>query len=392
MSGRVLLVMPTSTYRAPAFLAACARLGLEVVLATDESAGPPLGPPSLHWELPPEGGPGAFGAVRELDAVVGVDEASVLPAARIAARLGLGGNPLAAAAATRDKLKLRRELAGTGLPQPRWAVWEPGGRMPEVGFPCVVKPVSGSASFGVVRADSPEQLRAAGARVGGLLGERAPLLVESFVPGPEIAVEALVRQGTLLPLAIYDKPEPLDGPYFAESIYQLPSELPAADQEAVAEVLGAAVGAIGLRQGPVHAEFRLGAGAPTLIDLASRSIGGRCSQVLRFRSGATLEELILRNALGWPLPDLALDGKPTGVLMLSAPRAGRLVSIEGRERALRVPGVEGVDVTATPGTQVAPAPEGDRYLGFVFASAPSPAAVRAALRAARDELTITVEG
>ncbi len=391
MSGRVLLVMPTSTYRAPAFLRACERLGLEVTLATDSPDGPPVGPAAIPWELLSAGRGPLPPAIREVVAVVGVDEASVLPAARIAARLGLAGIPVEAAIATRDKIQLRRALEGTGLPQPRWAAWSPDHPAPDLGFPCVVKPTSGAASFGVIRADNRAELLLAGARVRRLVGGQATLLVESYVPGPEIAVEALIQDGELLPLAVFDKPEPLDGPYFAESIYQLPSGLPSADQEAVAEVLAAAASAIELRRGPVHAEFRLGAGAPTLIDLASRSIGGRCSEVLRFRSGASLEELILRQALGMTLPDLQLEAEPAGVLMLSPRRAGRLVSIDGRESALRIPGVEAVDLTATPGSLVAPAPDGDRYLGFVFARAGSPAAVRAALEAARASLVVTVE-
>ncbi|MGC8474118.1 MAG: ATP-grasp domain-containing protein [Candidatus Dormibacteria bacterium] len=387
----MLLVMPTSTYRAPAFLRASERLGLDVTLATDDPAGPPVGTPAIPWETLVEGRGPIPAALRDVAAVVGVDETSVLPAARVAARLGLPGNPIDAAMATRDKSLLRRALQGTGLPQPRWTDWPPDCPAPELGYPCVVKPTSGAASFGVIRADDREELILAGARVRRLLGDRATLLVESYLPGPEIAVEALMRDGELLPLAIFDKPDPLDGPYFAESIYLLPSELPPADQGAVAEVLAAAASAVNLRQGPVHAEFRLGSGSPTLIDLASRSIGGRCSQVLRFRSGASLEELILRQAMGMPLPDLQLEPDPAGVLMLSPERAGRLVSIEGREAVLRIPGVEAVDLTAPPGSIVAPAPEGDRYLGFVFARAGSSAEVRAALGAARERLVVTME-
>ena len=391
MSARVLLVMPTSTYRASAFLRASEQLGLDVTVATDDPAGPPVGAPAIAWGPVVEGLGPLPPALRDVAVVVGVDETSVLPAARIAARLGLPGNPLDAAMVTRDKSRLRRALEGTGLPQPRWSAWPPECPAPDLGYPCVVKPTSGAASFGVIRANNRAELLLAGARVRRLLGDRATLLVESYLPGPEIAVEALMQDGELLPLAIFDKPDPLDGPYFAESIYQLPSGLPSADQEAIAEVLAAAASAIHLRQGPVHAEFRLGSGTPTLIDLASRSIGGRCSAVLRFRSGASLEELILRQALGMPLPDLQLEADPAGVLMLTAERSGRLVSIEGREAVLRIPGIEAVDLTATPGSVVAPAPDGDRYLGFVFARAGSPDGVRAALEAARDRLVITVE-
>ncbi len=397
MRRRVLLVMPTATYRAAAFLRACDRLDLEPILATEEPAAVPRAGAQLLINL--SGGrpapPLALAALLPIHAVVGVDEASVLAAAVLAAQLGVPANPPEAALATRDKTLLRRLLSQSGLPQPRWATWRPGKPAPDVGLPCVVKPKALSASFGVIRADTRDQEISAGERVRRLLAERGlegdgELLVESFVPGPEIAVEGLLRDGELVPLAVYDKPVPLNGPYFEESVYQLPSRLAAADQGAVVEVLAAAATGLGLRHGAIHAEFRLGTGSPTLIDLASRSIGGRCSSVLHFASGATLEELVLLNALGDPLPDTRLDPEPSGVLMLSAPIAGRLTNIEGRERALAVPGVVGLEITAVPGAVVGAAPASDRYLGFVFASASTTGAVHQALLGAREELKISI--
>lgn len=394
----MLLVLPTATYRAAAFLRAADRLGLEVVLATDAAPGLPSATPQLVLDLehPETVVRSDLDALGRLDAVVGVDEAAVLAAAELALRLGLPGNPIAAARATRDKSELRRLLSGSGLPQPRWAVWAPDQPPPELPPPCVVKPLDGAASFGVVRADSRAQLERAGEQVRSLLAGRGggagcPLLVESFVPGPEIAVEGMLARGELLPLAVYDKPGRLDGPYFEESIYLLPSRLAAPDQEAVWEVLAAATRALGLRHGAVHAEFRLGSGAPTLIDLASRSIGGRCSAVLRFHSGSSLEELVLRNALDLPLPDLALDPRPAGVLMLSAPGSGRLVRVRGSERALAEPGVGAVEITVAPGTALESAPGGDRYLGFVFAHGSDQREVQQSLLAARADLDFDLE-
>lgn len=395
MRRRVLLVLPSTTYRAAAFLDAARRLGVDVAVAT-ERPGPGLGT-ELLVHLGGAGGAAPIAALKGLgriDAVVGVDESSVLAAAEIAAQLGLPGNPVAAARLTRDKAALRRHLLGSGLPQPRFQIWRTGTPAPDVDFPCVVKPLDQAASRGVVRADSQEQLEAAGAEVRTLLGDdpdcSRDLIVESYVEGPEVAVEGLVVRGGLVPIAVYDKPEPLSGPYFEESIYLVPSRLPAADREGLSEVLSETVAEVGLVQGAVHAEFRLGAGAPVLIDLASRSIGGRCSSVLKFRSGVTLEELVIQAALGESPSDFELEPMPSGVMMLPVPRTGRLRGVTGRELALAVPGVTGLELTATPGTELLAPPRGDRYLGFLFARGDTQEAVIDSLRRAHSRLSIAI--
>lgn len=406
MSRRVLLVLPTSTYRASAFLAAARRLGLEVVVASEE----PSTLRSLHTggELlidlsHPELAPDRLVELQEAEeiaAVVAADESGVLVAAHLAWALQLPGNPPAAAAATRDKARLRDRLRLAEIAQPRWAIWAHEDPPAWELFPAVLKPLDQAASRGVVRANAPVELPPAGARVRRLLAagcgpERAavprPLLVEEFVPGPEVAVEALISGGNLIPLAIYDKPDPLDGPYFEETIYTVPTVLPPARQEAVRQTVAAAVGALGLTTGPVHAELRLGWDDPVLIDLASRSIGGHCSSVLHFRQGQTLEELILLQALGEPLPDPELEAGGAGVMMLPIPRAGRLLEVSGREGALAVPGVESLEIAVPLGTSIAPPPEGDRYLGFMFARGTDGPDAARALRLAHSQLRFEID-
>ncbi|MHB1527093.1 MAG: ATP-grasp domain-containing protein [Candidatus Dormibacteria bacterium] len=405
MSRAVLLVLPTRTYRAAAFLAAARRLALEVVVASEDAS--TLG--HLHPErelvvdfLHPEEAADRVarlvGAER-IQAVVAADEAGVIYAARLAEALGVGGNSPAAAAATRDKAQLRRLLAARAIPQPRWALWAAGAPPPALGFPAVVKPLDQAASRGVIRVEDELQLTHAGRRIRTMLAEdpdcpadhsQADLLVEEFIAGPEVAVEALLLDGELQPLAIYDKPEPLDGPYFEESIYTVPTGLAPDRRAQVWNQLQSAVWALGLGTGPVHAEFRLGQGQPRLIDLASRSIGGRCSTVLHFRSGATLEELILLNALGEQLPDVGLEEGGAGVMMLPVPGPGTLLAVAGRDDALAVPGIEGLEITVPIGRAIAGPPEGDRYLGFLFSRAADGEAAARVLRAAQARLRIEV--
>ena len=346
-----------------------------------------------------------------LDAVVAVDDQGVVVAALAATRLGLAHNPPAAVAATRDKAAMRTALAAAGtVRQPAFLIVPggPGARgVPEeagaevaiaageIGFPCVVKPVSLSASRGVIRVDNAAQAAAAGERVRAILGEatgdgKAPLVVERYIDGTEVAVEGLLRGGRLEVLAVFDKPDPLVGPYFEETLYVTPSRLPAGTQDRLVEAVAAAAAAIGLVEGPVHAELRIDVeGQPWLLEVAARSIGGLCSRSLRFGAGVSLEELILRHALGLPL-DPVREQAASGVMMLPIPVAGTLVEVRGQEAARSVPGIEGLELSVLPGRPVRPLPEGDRYLGFLFARAPKPEAVEAALRAAHACLEVVV--
>jgi biotin carboxylase len=386
---RVLLILPSATYRAPDFLAAARSLGVEVVLAseTEQTMAESMGDRAVVLPLDdPEASVAAILALHArspVDAVVAVDDGGSLVAAMAASALGFPHNPPAAIATTRDKLAMRRAFAVAGVPQPRFAPDH------DIGFPRVVKPVGLSASRGVIRVDEPELLDATIDRVA-LIAD-GPVITEEYVPGIEVALEGLLDGGHLHVLAIFDKPDPLVGPYFEETIYVTPSRLPAATLEELGASAAAAAAALRLREGPVHAEFRITPeGRIATLELAARSIGGLCARTLRFGAGIALEVVILRHALGLPTDDLTRERPAAGVMMLPIPRAGVLESVDGIDAARAVPGVVGVELTLRPGRPVVPLPEGDRYLGFVFARGETPEAVEAALRAASEELDIVI--
>ena len=406
--SRVLILLPTATYKAPDFLAAAQALGIEVVVGSEQAQtlATAMGDRALTLDLEdPEAAAGAVVEAarrRPFDAVVAVDDQGVLVAALAASRLGLPSNPPEAVARTRDKAAMRAALASArpALRQPEHRVVGPGDDVAalaaDIGFPVVVKPVSLAASRGVIRADDPEGARSAAERIRVILKEAGqppdePMLVEAYVPGEEVAVEALVRGGVLDVLAVFDKPDPLVGPYFEETIYVTPSRLPGEVQARVSEAVTGAAAALGLREGPVHAELRIDpAGQPWVLELAARTIGGLCSRTLRFGTGVSLEELILRHALALPL-DPVREQMATGVMMLPIPTAGVLREVTGQDEARAVPGITGLELSIRPGRPVRPLPEGDRYLGFLFARAERPEDVELALRTAHAHLGLVID-
>jgi biotin carboxylase len=342
--------------------------------------------------------------------VLGVDDDTAIVAAAIATRLGLRGNAERAALAARDKHLQRVSLAQAGVQVPGFSVHtlaEPATDVAAaVRYPCVIKPLRLSASRGVIRADNPEAFVAAQTRLAAILaqpdiagcGEWAErYLVEDFVGGPEVALEGLVSDGRLHVLAIFDKPDPLDGPFFEETLYVTPSRLPNAAQAAIAECAQAAVTALDLREGPIHAELRWDNERAWLIELAARPIGGRCSAALKFgergtgKGEWTLEEVIVRHALGMDLPLLEREARPSGVMMIPVPKSGTLRAIRGQTDAARVPGVDAVQLTIAPGQAVVAWPEGSRYLGFIFSHGEMPELAEAALRAAHAKLKFTID-
>ena len=330
-------------------------------------------------------------------AVVAPDDATVELAGRVASELGLAGNPPGAARLSRRKDLARARLAAAGVRVPEFRVLDL--RRPldlsGISFPCVVKPVAMSASRGVIRADDAAELAAAVGRVRTIVSgardeeERSRLLVESFVPGPEVAVEGLLQDGRLEVLAIFDKPDPLDGPFFEESIYVTPSRLGRAAEERIVECVRRAVAAFGLVAGPVHAELRWNAGEAWLLEAAARTIGGECSRLLRFSAGHSLEEVVLAAAMGRRLPH-GLDSAAAGVMMLPTPRSGTLRRVEGVLDALGVPGVDEVSISAGTGAELVPLPEGGAYLGYIFARGETPARVESSLREAAGRLRTVI--
>jgi len=390
---RVVLLLPTSTYRAPDFVHAARALGVEIVVASEEL--PTLADPEgrrtavVALDDPERAADElvALDARAPVDAVIAVDDRGVVAAARAGALLGFPVNPVEAVERTRDKAAMRVALAVGEIPQPRFAV----GDDPEalvraldaVGLPCVVKPVGLAASRGVIRADDPEGVRAAAERALAIAGT-GPLLVEEFVPGDEIAVEALLRDGRLDVLAVFDKPDPLEGPYFEETIYVTPSRHDHAVLARAEQLVADAAAALGLREGPVHAELRVDATSNRMwiIEIAARTIGGLCARTLRFGAGISLEEVVLRHALQLPLDGLVREPAASGVMMLPIPSAGTLHAVRGRDEARAVPGIVGLEITIPIGRPVVPLPEGDRYLGFLFARGETPDEVEQALRTA----------
>ncbi|HVC23935.1 MAG TPA: ATP-grasp domain-containing protein [Candidatus Dormibacteraeota bacterium] len=405
MVKQVLLILPTRTYRAKAFLEAARSLRLDVVVASEESSTLAHLRPDSELVIDLDEPVLAVREVAEravgiaIDAVVPADDGAVLAAAHISQRLGLPTSSPEAVAATRNKFLLRQRLAHAGVTQPRWWLWHDGEPPPAATFPVVVKPLDQAASRGVIRADDQVQLVSAGERSrraasdrpdGGEAGRRADLLVEEFIPGPEVAVEGVLSGGLLRVLAVYDKPEALDGPFFEETVYTVPSELAAAELDRVERAVQVATWGLGLSQGAVHAELRLGGVEPQVVDLASRTIGGRCSAVLRFTSGRSLEEIVLLSALGEDLGNLDLEPGTRGVMMMPVPGAGKLQSVTGRDLVVGRDGIDGVEMAIPPGGAVRPLPEGDRYLGFIFAHGKDTQQVTALLRTAYQDLGIVI--
>lgn len=399
------LVLPTSSYRGPDFVAAATELGTDLVVASDASLGIASGR-ILDVVIVDCADPAAAAAalverarVHPLDGVVGVDDAGVMAAALTAELLGLPHNAPSSVAATRDKLVMRRLLAGK-VPQPEFEELEVNGSAiraaASIGFPLVIKPVSLSASRGVIRVDDESELEAAVARIraiqeeAGVSGEH--LLLEEYLVGPEIAVEGLVSTAGLEVLAVFDKPDPLNGPFFEETLYVTPSCHPEPLLDEVATLVEESADALGLAFGPIHAEVRLTPKGPRLVEVAARSIGGLCGRSLRFGMlSQSLEVLLLRAALGMNRRGMRISGRASGAMMIPIPGDGILRAVRGREAVAEVDGIEEITITVPIGRRIRPLPEGDRYLGFIIARGDDPRVVEASLREAHDLLDIEIE-
>jgi len=406
---RLLLLVPTTTYRTDDFVEAARRLDVDLVVASERPSTLSAALPDHLLTLPFSDPAGAvalaleYARTRPVAAVVPVDDATTVVGAAIGQALGLRANPLPAVGATRDKQAMREALRRAGVRQPGFAVFgiadDPRAAAGRVRYPCVLKPLVLSASRGVIRADGAGEFETAWARIAAILAEpevralgegATRILVEDFVPGVEVALEGMVTEARLATLAIFDKPDPLDGPFFEETIYVTPSRLAAPVQAAVSACAGRAAAALGLTDGPIHAELRMNDAGPWLIELAARSIGGLCSRTLRFGTGMSLEEIILRHALGWPIASLERERPAAGVMMIPIPRGGVLEEVRGLEAARAVAGIEEVTISIPKGHVVVSLPEGSRYLGFIFSRAATPALAEAALRRAHALLEFTI--
>ena len=425
---RALLLMSTSTYHAADFIEAAGHLDIAITVGVNGTQALQEKTPGSTLTLNFQDIVGATQRIREfaenfpVHAVVAAEDETTALAAAVAGALGLPHNPVESVLVTRSKRSLRRALAAADLPSPGYHVLDLGrgfARADEASrttagvrtaaaaldegilFPCVLKPTFLAASRGVIRADDAEQFGAAVQRIGAILHatteargsdeESHLILVEDYVPGNEYAVEAMLTGGEMHLLALFDKPDPLEGPFFEETIYVTPSRASDAVQEQIVATVKAAAGALGLCEGPLHAELRVNDDGAFIVDLAARSIGGLCPRVLRFGAGASLEELILRHALGEDFSSFSREDVAAGVMMIPIPEAGVLRGIEGVEDAGAIEGIDEISFTITLGQELVPLPEGHRYLGFIFARAETPAEAEDMLRRAHGRLRFQIE-
>jgi ATP-grasp domain/L-amino acid ligase C-terminal domain 2 len=412
---RLLLFTSKLGYQTRSFGEAAEKLNIELLFVTDRchQLEDPWGDHAIavRFESPEEAAHAVMESQRkhEVDGILALGDRPAVAAAYAARGLGIHYNHPAAVEACRSKLRTREVFRDAGLPVP-WFHSTPIAPLPEpalagVSYPCVLKPLSLSASQGVVRANNRDEFLAAAHRLRRLLespeiqATREPhhdhMIVEGYIPGREVAVEGLLTDGSLRILAIFDKPDPLEGPYFEETIYVTPSRLSTSQQHGIEQCTFRSVRALGLSQGPIHAEFRVNEEGIWPLEVAPRPIGGLCARALRFGekdSGATigLEELLLRHALGMPGNDWPREEYSSGVMMIPVPKSGILEKVEGEEEARATPGITDLHITARLRDYIAAWPEGSSYLGFIFAKGNKPEEVESSLRLAHAEMHFTL--
>ncbi|MGP1676303.1 MAG: ATP-grasp domain-containing protein [Burkholderiales bacterium] len=403
---RVLLLLPTASYRNDDFLAAAKQLEVEVIsvanfchqLAPSWGMSPIQSVPFDQPVIALKQLQTALG--RKPDAVLAVDDSGLDLAALLCEYLYLPGNSPEAVRQTRDKLAFRRLLQGSVLHWPDFCHLDSDAQLaklpPPLRFPVVVKARRLGASRGVIRADTSQAYAQAVQRVRAIQAKAdrdaaaLGLIVENFIPGSEHALEGLLQNGRLRVLALIDKPDPLDGPYFEETLYVTPSRLARERQDEIAQTVQRACALAGLESGPVHAEMRVNAQGVWLLEIAARSIGGLCGRMLRHALGMSLEQLILRHALNLRLPEVK-HSAANGVMMIPIPRHGIFQGVRRLDEARGLAGIGDIQITASPGQLFAAPPEGASYLGFIFAQAGSPEAVESSLRQAQRELEFDIQ-
>ena len=414
---RVLVFAGKLGYQTRSFDAAARKLGVELAFVTDRchQLDNPWGDRAIavHFEVPETAAYTVLEAVRageRVDGILALGDRPAVAAAYVARGLGLAYNHPLAVEACRSKLRMREVFRDAGLRVPwfRAVALQP---VPEpaligISYPCVLKPLSLSASTGVIRANNREEFLRAAARVRGVLespeilasreANLDQMIVEGYVPGREVAVEGLLTDGELRVLAIFDKADPLEGPFFEETIYVTPSRLSEAQRKEIEKCAADSVRALGLSHGPVHAEFRINEEGVWPLEVAPRPIGGLCARALRFVGESDevigLEELLLRQAVEMPIGNWRREAVASGVMMIPVPASGVLERVEGESAARAVPGVTELEITARLHDYIAAWPEGASYLGFLFARAETAAEVEGALRAAHAELRFTIRG
>jgi biotin carboxylase len=410
---RVLLLSTTTGYQLRSFADAAAKFGADLVYATDRchTLDDPWQddaiPVRFHEEAESVDRIVEEARTRQIDGILAVGDRPTVLAAMAAERLGLPGNPPDAARASANKLLARRRYRTAGLQTPWFFIVDANIAPREacgdrrLQFPAVIKPIGLSGSRGVIRVDSPAAFVAAFERVRALLrrldvramrnGLEDQILVEGFLGGREYALEGVLTGGRLQTFTIFDKPDPLDGPFFEETIYLTPSTLPLDEQQAIVDHVQAATRALGLTHGPVHAECRATGSDVFILEIAARPIGGLCSRALRFTDDVSLEEVLLRHALGEDVTGMRREPTASAVMMIPIPKRGVLRRVAGEEAARAVPRVDDVRITAKSDQLLEPLPEAGSYLGFIFARAPQPSEAEEAVRDAHRRLTFVID-
>lgn len=403
---RILVIAPHGSYRTSAFITAGHRLGVRVLLVSEgEHSIVSEYARGLHVDFSDQAAALALilreAAKEPVAGIIATDDSTTELAARAAQALGLSHNPPTAVQLARRKDLARACLAAAQIPVPCHWCLDLGQslsiQIEEIRYPAVVKPVGLSGSRGVIRVNSPTELHQAVKRVQAMLQQEVHLdpdasrmlLLETYVPGMEVAVEGMLTAGQLQLLTVFDKPDPMEGPYFEETYYTMPSRHEPEVLLALQNTIQAACDAYGLREGPVHAECRINDEGVWILEVAARTIGGLCGRLLQFGTGYSLEELVLAQAIGNQLP-IEAGQQGGGVLMIPIPQAGILKRVEGILAAQRIPYIESVEIQIREGHELVPLPEGSSYLGFIFARAPTAAVAEAALRAAHACLNIVV--
>lgn len=398
---RLILLASAQSYRGGPFDIAAKKLGVEIIFGQD-----------VPLPLQNDASPGLrldyrdikqatktilkFAKKYPIDGILGLDDSGTLIAASTYEALGIPHNSIESALAARDKHIMRKCFLKSNIPSPPFEhhfLNEDIEKLShEVSYPCVIKPTTLSGSRGVMRANSPQEFIQRINRLRPILAnERCDeFLIEEFIPGQEYAIEGIMDNGKLIVLALFDKPDPLDGPFFEETIYVTPSRLPQETQQEIIDTAENAAKSLGLMRGPIHAEIRFNDKGPWMVEIAGRSIGGLCSQTLHFKTKTTLEELILRQLLDLDLSNASRKTGADGVMMIPIPEAGLLKRISGIEEAKSIPFINDIEITARLNYSLVPLPEGNAYLGFIFASARTPEEVESALRKAYQSLKIEV--
>ncbi len=412
-SATVLLLIPSHSYRTSDFMRAASDLDISVIVGIDTEfviSADQENVIALNFSDPEE----AAEAISEfrpdisLDAILAVDDAGTLVAAKASQMLELPHNSVSSVELTRDKYALRVALSRSKLPSPGYKLFEATQSQDElehiadsIEYPVVLKPRGLSGSQGVIRANTSIEFIDGFNRIKKILELESSrdecdadllttILVEDYVPGPEFAIEGVLDKGNLTVLALFDKPDPLIGPFFEETIYVTPTSYPDDVQSQIISTVQSACGALGLTHGPVHAEVRLDGDKVVLIDLAGRSIGGQCARTLSFGSGLSLEEIILTHAVGDDINQLNRESSAAGVMMIPIPAAGIFQKVSGVDKAEKISGIESVSIVPTSGDELIPLPDGNEYLGFIFAKGTTAQIVEKSLREAHNQLDFQI--